>query len=189
MRKIVYIILGLCLLFVGYLVINNLDSHTIPESVSQDTAETKQDTVLVKKDISQVLTHLKKETESSTQETIITEQDTAKTRQDIIETKEDTLHVQALLEKGTEKEEEIEERIIKIGDKEIEIKGNMSFAQIEYLTGVPASYLIEKLKLPSQVLKVSRTANLGNLRKIYGFQMQDVRKYIREYLKIKNLTY
>lgn len=188
MRKVLYIILGLFLLLMGYLVINNQNSHTIPESASQDTAKIKQDTV-IKKDTSQVWTHLKKATESVTEDAIITTQDTAKTRRDAVETKEDTSQVQALLEKGSEKEEEIEERIIKIGDKEIEIKGNMSFAQIEYLTGVPASYLIEKLKLPPQVLGASRTANLGNLRKMYGFQIQDVRKYIREYLKIKNLTY
>jgi len=73
-----------------------------------------------------------------------------------------------------------EERIIKIGDNEVVIMGNMSFAQIEELTGVPSSYIISKLNLPPNV---SPNANLGNLRKQYGFLMQDVRKYIREYLE------
>ena len=73
-----------------------------------------------------------------------------------------------------------EERIVKIGDKDIVIRGNYTFSQIEDETGVPAGYLLSKLKLPSDT---PRNTNIGNLRKQYGFQMQDVRKYIREYLE------
>jgi len=94
----------------------------------------------------------------------------------------DSLKVRSGLRKAVEAEEtaEAEERIIKIGDKEIILRGNLSFSQIEKLTGVPSSYLISKLKLPPNA---SRSINLGNLRKRYGFMMQDVRKYIREYLE------
>ena len=94
----------------------------------------------------------------------------------------DSLKIRPELRKAVEAEEtaEAEERIIKIGDKEIILRGNLSFSQIEKLTGVPSSYLFSKLKLPPNV---SRNVNMGNLRKRYGFTMQDVRKYIREYLE------
>jgi len=94
----------------------------------------------------------------------------------------DSLKIRPELRKAVEAEKtaEAEERIIKIGDKEIILRGNLSFSQIEKLTGVPSSYLFSKLKLPPNV---SRNVNMGNLRKRYGFTMQDVRKYIREYLE------
>jgi polyferredoxin len=75
-----------------------------------------------------------------------------------------------------------DERVIKVEGKEIIIRGFYTFLQIEKQTGVPADYLISKLKLPSNI---SRNTNLGNLRKRYGFQMQDVRKHIREYIEKK----
>ncbi|NVM03286.1 MAG: 4Fe-4S binding protein [Candidatus Helarchaeota archaeon] len=96
--------------------------------------------------------------------------------------KGDSLEVRSGLRKAAEAEETAkgEERTIKIGDKKLVVRGNLSLSQIERITGVPSSYLISKLKLPPNV---SRNVNLGNLRKRYGFMMQDVRKFIREYLE------
>jgi len=106
----------------------------------------------------------------------------AETPSDTLIYKSDSLKIRPGLRKAVEAEEtaEAEERIIKIGDKEIILRGNLSLSQIEIITGVPSSYLISKLKLPPSA---SRNINLGNLRKRYGFTMQDVRKYIREYLE------
>lgn len=71
-----------------------------------------------------------------------------------------------------------EERTVKIGDKQIDINGRMSLAQIEKQTGVPADYLIKKLGLSTNI---SQNVNIGNLRKRYGFSMQELRKHIRDY--------
>ena len=84
------------------------------------------------------------------------------------------------LRKVAEETAQGEERTIKIGNTELVIRGNLSLNQIEKMTGVPVSYLISKLKLPPNV---SRNTNIGNLRKRHGFTMQDVRKFIREYLE------
>ena len=84
------------------------------------------------------------------------------------------------LRKVAEESAQGEERTIKIGNTELVIRGNISLNQIEKMTGVPVSYLISKLKLPPNV---SRNSNIGNLRKKHGFTMQDVRKFIREYLE------
>lgn len=73
-----------------------------------------------------------------------------------------------------------EERTIKVGEKDVAIMGYMTLAEIESLTSCSASHLISKLKLPSDV---SKNTNIGKLKRIYGFDIQDVRKYIREYLK------
>ena len=96
--------------------------------------------------------------------------------------KSDSLKVSSGPGKAGEAEEttQEDERTIKIDNREIILRGNISFSEIEQLTGVPSSYLISKLKLPPNV---SRDVNLGNLRKKYGFTMQDVRKFIREYLE------
>lgn len=68
------------------------------------------------------------------------------------------------------------------GDNE-SIQGNMSLKDVEAQTGVPASYLKQKLGLPSNV---SSDENIGRLRRKYGFSMQDVRKAVAEYKSKKN---
>ena len=62
------------------------------------------------------------------------------------------------------------------------IRGSMGLAEIERQTGVPAAYIIEKLKMP---VDVSRDTNMGRLKREYGFDMPQVREIIREYLKSK----
>ena len=76
--------------------------------------------------------------------------------------------------------DEVEERIIEIGNKKIVITGSLTFGQIERITGVPAHFLTRKLGIPPNY---RRNLNLGRLRRMYNFKIQDVRKYIREYLK------
>lgn len=58
------------------------------------------------------------------------------------------------------------------------IQGSMNLADIERTTGVPADYLIERLKLPETT---SKKARLGQLRKRHGFTLSDVRKAVAEY--------
>ena len=82
-------------------------------------------------------------------------------------------------------QEKVDDSYVKVGDKLIEIKGSHSFSQIEELTGVPANYLIGKLNLPEDI---SRKKNTGNLRKTYGFSLEKMRDYLREYLSQKNIT-
>jgi hypothetical protein len=53
-----------------------------------------------------------------------------------------------------------------------EINGRLSLAEVERLTGVPASALIKKLNLPAGTSKDER---LGRLRRRYGFSIQQVR--------------
>ncbi len=96
------------------------------------------------------------------------------------EEKKECDEVRKGLRKVAEETAQGEERTIKIGNTELVIRGNVSLAQIEQMTGVPASYLISKLKLPPNV---SRNINIGNLKKTYGFVMQDLRKCIREYFE------
>ncbi|RKY82985.1 hypothetical protein DRQ09_10780, partial [candidate division KSB1 bacterium] len=69
---------------------------------------------------------------------------------------------------------------IEIRGKKIEINGSMSLEDIENITEVPSQYLISKLSLPQNV---SKKRNIGFLKRMYRFNMQDVRKYIREYIK------
>jgi hypothetical protein len=53
-----------------------------------------------------------------------------------------------------------------------EINGRLSLADLERLTGVPASAIIKKLNLPAGT---SRDERLGRLRRRYGFSIQQVR--------------
>lgn len=54
----------------------------------------------------------------------------------------------------------------------------MTLQEAEKATGVPADYLIEKLSLPPDF---NKDECLGELRKMYGFTIDDVRQIIREY--------
>jgi hypothetical protein len=60
------------------------------------------------------------------------------------------------------------------------IRGSMTLSEIEKTTGVPVTYVLEKLKLPEDTDPESR---LGRLRNQYGFAMHDVRKFIANYKK------
>lgn len=68
---------------------------------------------------------------------------------------------------------------IQRSDREIpNIQGSMTLADVEQATGVPANYLIERLKLPETT---SKTARLGQLRRKHGFTLSDVRKAVADY--------
>ena len=62
--------------------------------------------------------------------------------------------------------------------EETSIRGSMSLSEIEKTTGVPARIIIEALKLPEAV---SAEGRLGQLKREYGFELDDVREIIREY--------
>ncbi|RKY86187.1 MBL fold metallo-hydrolase [candidate division KSB1 bacterium] len=105
----------------------------------------------------------------------------------ILKFDEELKKVKTQLNTKTEKEKrnlksENEERIIKINGKNIVITGSLTIREVEKLTGVPARYILRKLGIPENI---SKNMNYGRLRKVYNFQIQDVRRYIREYLKSK----
>jgi hypothetical protein len=56
------------------------------------------------------------------------------------------------------------------------IRGNMTLAEIEELTGVPVNRILRELELP---LSIPRDSRLGRLRRKYDFEMQDVRAAVR----------
>ncbi|MFC2125813.1 DUF4405 domain-containing protein [Bacteroidota bacterium] len=58
------------------------------------------------------------------------------------------------------------------------IRGNMSLQEVSDNTDVPVDHIIAKLQLPKNV---SRYENLGQLRRTYGFHMQDVRQAVDDY--------
>ncbi|MCR4289533.1 MAG: DUF4405 domain-containing protein [Candidatus Scalindua sp.] len=60
----------------------------------------------------------------------------------------------------------------------VQVWGSMTLLEAEKATGVPAGYIIEKLKLPHDTEKEEC---LGELRKTYGFTMDDVRRIILGY--------
>ena len=60
----------------------------------------------------------------------------------------------------------------------VQVWGSMTLQEAEKVTGVPAGYIIEKLELPSDF---EEDDCLGDLRKTYGFTMDDVRRIIQEY--------
>ena len=64
----------------------------------------------------------------------------------------------------------------------ISIRGSMTLKGVEETTGVPVAHIIESLKLPEST---SADEKLGRLKKIHGFEMDDVRKAVKGY-KNKN---
>ena len=62
----------------------------------------------------------------------------------------------------------------------IEVRGSMTLLELEQSTGVPADHIIEKLNLP---ISLSKDKKLGQLRRIYGFELAAVRKIIADYKK------
>jgi hypothetical protein len=75
------------------------------------------------------------------------------------------------LEKGTGQGLE-KGRLRGKGLRRQEINGRLSLADLERLTGVPASAIIKTLNLPAGT---SRNESLGRLRRRYGFSIQQVR--------------
>lgn len=63
------------------------------------------------------------------------------------------------------------------GTDELEIRGSMTLLELEKLTGVPVREILQGLNLPPDV---PADEQLGKLRRLYGFEIDDVRKIIRE---------
>lgn len=62
--------------------------------------------------------------------------------------------------------------------EEISIQGSMTLEDVEESTGVPAAHIIESLGLPEST---STEESLGQLKRDFGFGMNDVRRIISEY--------
>lgn len=60
----------------------------------------------------------------------------------------------------------------------VQVWGSMTLPEAENASGVPAEYIIERLGLPPDFEK---DECLGELRKMYGFTMDDVRRIVQEY--------
>ncbi len=63
-----------------------------------------------------------------------------------------------------------------------DLRGSMSFAEIEQATGVSATLILRELGLPEDV---PRDTNLGQIRRQYGFEMDDVRRVVGQHLPSK----
>lgn len=61
---------------------------------------------------------------------------------------------------------------------DVQIWGSMTLREVEQQNGVPAEYIIRKLKLPPDT---ERDINLGKLKKMFGFAMEDVRHIVKDY--------
>lgn len=55
------------------------------------------------------------------------------------------------------------------------IRGEMTLAEVETRTGVPATHILEQLGLP---LDTSTEERIGQLRRKHGFQMEDIRRIV-----------
>jgi Domain of unknown function (DUF4405) len=62
--------------------------------------------------------------------------------------------------------------------EDISIRGSMTLKEVEGTTGVPATYVIEALKLPKSISTEDR---LGTLKRTYGFEINDVKEIVKEY--------
>lgn len=58
------------------------------------------------------------------------------------------------------------------------IRGEMTLAEVETLTDVPVSYIVEQLGLPQAT---SPDQRLGQLRRKHGFQIDEVRRIVTEF--------
>ena len=63
------------------------------------------------------------------------------------------------------------------GTEKFEIRGSMTLREVEELTGVPVQEILQGLNLPSDA---PADEQLGKLRRVYGFEIDDVRKIIKE---------
>jgi len=62
--------------------------------------------------------------------------------------------------------------------EDIPVQGSMTLREVQAATGVPAAYIISALKLPPSV---SPDQNLGFLKRMYGFEINQVREVIKDY--------
>ena len=60
----------------------------------------------------------------------------------------------------------------------ISISGSMTLRKVAETTGVPASYIVESLKLPESI---STEEQLGLLKRKYGVEINNVRGIVKEY--------
>jgi hypothetical protein len=58
----------------------------------------------------------------------------------------------------------------------------MTLREVGTATGVPAAYIISALKLPPSV---SPDQNLGFLKRVYGFEINQVRQVIKDFRESK----
>ena len=65
-----------------------------------------------------------------------------------------------------------------IDDESKTIRGEMTLTDVERLTGVPASYILEHLGLPKTT---SSDERVGQLRRKHDFQIEDVRRIVSEF--------
>ncbi len=66
--------------------------------------------------------------------------------------------------------------------KAASIRGSMTLNEVEEITGVPVSYIIDQLKLPEPM---SVEARLGPLKRQHGFEIDDVREIVKRHQKTK----
>ena len=66
--------------------------------------------------------------------------------------------------------------------EDISVRGSMTLREVETATGVPAAYIISALKLPPSV---SPDQNLGFLKRVYGFEINQVRQVIKDFRESK----
>jgi hypothetical protein len=64
--------------------------------------------------------------------------------------------------------------------EDIQIFGSMTLNEVGQNTGVPIEHIIRELKLPPDI---ERDERLGNLKKMCGFTMEEVRETVRNYKK------
>jgi hypothetical protein len=62
------------------------------------------------------------------------------------------------------------------------IRGSMTLTEVQQITGVPVSHLLNRLNLPADTAHDER---LGQLGRRVGFSVDDVRRIAREYKEVK----
>jgi len=62
--------------------------------------------------------------------------------------------------------------------EDLSIRGSMTLKEVEEATGVPATYIIEALHLPTFISKEDR---LGTLKRAYGFEINDIREIVKNH--------
>ncbi len=72
----------------------------------------------------------------------------------------------------------LEARPLPLYGQSYRISGYMSLQDIEDRTGVHASYIIRRMRLPENT---STTESLGRLKRFYGFDLQEIREVVGAY--------
>lgn len=58
------------------------------------------------------------------------------------------------------------------------IRGSMSLQELETMTGVPAAYILEKMKLPASTRLDQK---LKDLKEVYSFEIEEIRNLVSDY--------